>query len=95
MTWEEIAYFIDHAMTKQERKKDAVVWNASLTDSSGGGFMSVKDIEAKERVLDAVKNEDIVLTADDYVMDSGEIAYCCKADSYDLEDFPTLESFTD
>lgn len=51
--------------------------------------------EAKERVLNAVKNEDIVLTADDYVMDSGEIAYCCKADSYDLEDFPTLESFTD
>ena len=51
--------------------------------------------EAKEKVLDAVKNEDIILTADDYVMDSGEIAYCCKADSYDLEDFPTLESFTD
>lgn len=51
--------------------------------------------EAKEKVIDAVKNEDIVLTADDYVMDSGEIAYCCKADSYDLEDFPTLESFTD
>lgn len=51
--------------------------------------------EAKEKVLDAVNNEDIVLTADDYVMDSGEIAYCCKADSYDLEDFPTLESFTD
>ena len=38
VTWEEIAYFIDHAMTKQERKKDAVVWNVSLTDSSGGGF---------------------------------------------------------
>ena len=51
--------------------------------------------EAKEKVLDAVNNEDIVLTADDYVMDSGEIAYCCKANSYDLEDFPTLESFTD
>ena len=51
--------------------------------------------EAKEKVLDAVNNEDIVLTADDYVMDSGEIAYCCEADSYDLEDFPTLESFTD
>lgn len=51
--------------------------------------------EAKEKVLDAVKNEDIVLTADDYVMDSGEIAYCCKVDSYDLEDFHTLESFTD
>ena len=44
VTWEEIAYFIDHAMTKQERKKDAVVWNASLTDSSGGGFMLVEDI---------------------------------------------------
>lgn len=51
--------------------------------------------EAKEKVLDAVNNEDIVLTSDDYVIDSGEIAYCCKADSYDLEDFPTLESFTD
>lgn len=51
--------------------------------------------EAKEKVLDAVNNEDIILTADDYVMDSGEIAYCCKANSYDLEDFPTLESFTD
>ena len=51
--------------------------------------------EAKEKVLDAVNNEDIVLTADDYIMDSGEIAYCCKADSYDLKDFPTLESFTD
>lgn len=51
--------------------------------------------EAKEKVLDAVKNEDIVLTADDYVMDSGEIAYCCKSDSYDLEYYPTLESFTD
>ncbi len=51
--------------------------------------------EASEKVLDAVNNEDIILTADDYAMDSGEIAYCCEADSYDLEDFPTLESFTD
>lgn len=51
--------------------------------------------EAKEKVLDAVNNEDIILTADDYAIDSGEIAYCCEADSYDLEDFPTLESFTD
>ena len=51
--------------------------------------------EAREKVIDAVNNEDIILTADDYVIDSGEIAYCCKADSYDLEDFPTLESFTD
>ena len=51
--------------------------------------------EAKEKVLNAVNDEAIVLTADDYVMDSGEIAYCCEADSYDLEDFPTLESFTD
>ena len=46
--------------------------------------------EAKEKVLDAVNNEDIVLTADDYAVDSGEIAYCYEADSCDLEDFPTL-----
>ena len=51
--------------------------------------------EAKEKVLEAINNEDIVLTADDYVMDSGDIAYCCKADSYDFEDFPILQSFTD
>ena len=51
--------------------------------------------EAKEKVLDAVNNEDIILTADDYVMESGEIADCCKSDSYDLEYYPTLESFTD
>jgi hypothetical protein len=51
--------------------------------------------EAKEKVLDAVNNEAIILTADDYVMDSGEIADCCKSDSYDLEYYPTLESFTD
>ena len=51
--------------------------------------------EANEKVIDAVNNEAIILTADDYVMDSGEIAYCCEADSYNLEDFPTLESFTD
>lgn len=51
--------------------------------------------EAKEKVLDAVNYEAIILTADDFVTDSGEIAYCCETDSYDLEDFPTLESFTD
>lgn len=51
--------------------------------------------EAREKVLDAVNNEAIILTADDYVMDSGEIADCYKSDSYDLEHYPTLESFTD
>lgn len=51
--------------------------------------------EAREKVLDAVNNEAIILTADDYVMDSGEIADCSKSDSYDLEYYPTLESFTD
>lgn len=51
--------------------------------------------EAKKKVLDAVNNEDIILTADDYAIDSGEIADCYESDSYDLECFPTLESFTD
>lgn len=51
--------------------------------------------EAKEKVIDAVNNEDIYLTLDDYAVDSGEIAYCYEADSCDLEYFPTLESFTD
>nr|DAL50736.1 MAG TPA_asm: PcfM DpnD/PcfM-like protein [Caudoviricetes sp.] len=51
--------------------------------------------EAKEKVLEAVANEAIILTADDYVMDSGEITYCCISDSCDLRRCPTLESFTD
>ena len=45
VTWEEIAFFIDNAMTEQERKKDAIVWDASITNTSGGGFMLVEDIE--------------------------------------------------
>lgn len=51
--------------------------------------------EAREKVLEAVNNEAIILTADDYVMDSGEITCCCISDSYDLRRYPTLESFTD
>lgn len=51
--------------------------------------------EAKEKVLDTVNNEDIILTADDYAIYSSEIADCYESDSYDLECFPTLESFTD
>ena len=46
MTWEELAYFINHAMSEQERKKDAIVWDASTDSASGGGFMLVEDIEA-------------------------------------------------
>lgn len=50
--------------------------------------------EASEKVINAVNNEAIILTADDYVMNSGEISDCCKSDSFDLEYYPTLESFT-
>ncbi len=64
MTWEEIAYFIDHAMTKQERKKDAVVWNASLTDPSGGGFMSVEDIEPFDAHNDPLMDYSININTD-------------------------------
>ena len=51
--------------------------------------------EAREKVLNAVKNEAIVLTADDYVMDSGEIADCWYADTADMEFYPALELFID
>lgn len=51
--------------------------------------------EAREKVLNAVDNGDIVFTADDYVMDSGEITDCWYADTEDMEYYPTLESFTD
>lgn len=51
--------------------------------------------EAREKVLNAVQNEFIILTADDYVMDSGEIADCWIASDDEEEFYPTLESFTD
>lgn len=51
--------------------------------------------EAKQKVIDAVENEAIILTADDYVMDSGEIADCWKSGGTDAYFYPTLESFTD
>ena len=44
MTWEELAYFINHAMSEEERKKDAIVWDSSVCNASGGGFMLVEDI---------------------------------------------------
>lgn len=49
--------------------------------------------EAREKVFNAVNNGVIILTTDNYVIDSGN-ADCRKADSYDLEHYPMLESFT-
>ena len=51
--------------------------------------------EARKKVLDAVGNEFIILTADDYVMDSGGISDCWRTLDDDAEFYPTLESFTD
>lgn len=51
--------------------------------------------EAREKVLNAVQNEFIILTADDYVIDSGEIADCWIASDDEEKFYPTLESFTD
>lgn len=72
-------------------------YTVSYTELLGRTFIVDADSEeeAREKVLNAVENEFIVLTADDYVMDSGEIADCWRTYNDDMEFYPTLESFTD
>lgn len=72
-------------------------YTVSYTELFGRTFIVDADSEkeAGEKVLNAAKNGAIVLTADDYVMDSGEIAECWYADAVDMEFYPALELFTD
>lgn len=72
-------------------------YTVSYTELLGRTFIVDADNEeeAREKVLNAVENEFIILTADDYVMDSGEISDCWRTLDDDVEFYPTLESFTD
>ena len=72
-------------------------YTVSYTELLGRTFIVDADSEeeAEKKVLDAVENEAIVLTADDYVMDSGEISDCWRSLDNDADFYPTLESFTD
>lgn len=72
-------------------------YTVSYTELLGRTFIVDADSEeeAEKKVLDAVENEYIVLTADDYVMDSGEISDCWRSLDDDADFYPTLESFTD
>lgn len=72
-------------------------YTVSYTELLGRTFIVDADSEeeAEKKVLDAVESEAIVLTADDYVMDSGEITDCWRSLDDDAEFYPTLESFTD
>lgn len=72
-------------------------YTVSYTELLGRTFIvdANSEEEAEKKVLDAVENEAIVLTADDYVMDSGEITDCWRSLDDDAEFYPTLESFTD
>lgn len=72
-------------------------YTVSYTELLGRTFIVDADSEeeAEKKVLDAVENEAIVLTADDYVMDSGEITDCWRSLDDDAEFYPTLKSFTD
>ena len=72
-------------------------YTVSYTELLGRTFIVDADSEeeAEKKVFDAVENEAIVLTADDYVMDSGEISDCWRSLDDDADFYPTLESFTD
>lgn len=43
MTWQELADFINNQMPESERGQDAIVWDASMNNESGGNFMYVRD----------------------------------------------------
>ena len=72
-------------------------YTVSYTELLGRTFIVDADSkeEAEKKVIDAVENEDIVLTTGDYVMDSGEITDCWRSLDDDADFYPTLESFTD
>lgn len=72
-------------------------YTVSYTELLGRTFIVDADSEeeAEKKVLDAVENEAIVITADDYVMDSGEVSDCWRSLDDDADFYPTLESFTD
>ena len=44
MTWQELADFINNKMPECNRNQQAVAWNASMNDSSGGKFIYITDI---------------------------------------------------
>lgn len=72
-------------------------YTVTYTELLGRTFIVDADSEeeAEKKVFDAVENEFIVLTANDYFDDSGEIADCWRSLDDDAEFYPTLESFTD
>lgn len=72
-------------------------YTVSYTELFGKTFIVDADSEeeASKKVLDAVENGFIYLTAHDYVMDSGEISDCWRTLDDDAEFYPTLELFTD
>lgn len=69
----------------------------SYTELLGRTFIvdADRDEDVRKKVFDAVENGFISLTANDYVMDSAEIADCWIASDDDEKFYPTLESFTD
>lgn len=44
MTWNELAKFIMTIMPAEERDKDAIVWDMSTNNPSGGCFMKIWDV---------------------------------------------------
>lgn len=72
-------------------------YTVSYTELLGRTFIVDADSkeEVREKVLAAVENGFISLTANDYVMDSAEVSDCWITSDKDEELYPTLESFTD
>lgn len=72
-------------------------YTVTYTELLGRTFIVDVDSEedVRKKVLDAVENGFISLTANDYVMDSAEIADCWIASDDDEKFYPTLELFMD
>lgn len=72
-------------------------YTVSYTELFGKTFIVDADSEekARKKVLDAVADGFIDLTARDYVMDSGEVSCCWITSDDDEKYYPPLELFTD
>lgn len=72
-------------------------YTVSYTELFGKTFIVDADSEekARKKVLDAVADGFIDLTARDYVMDSGEVSCCWIASDDDEKYYPPLELFAD
>lgn len=52
MTWNELAQVITERMPEEERSKDAIVYDVSINNPSGGKFMKIWNVMPYDATVD-------------------------------------------